>query len=59
MKIRVYYEFDVPESERELIINEKDLVGKTEDEKTEYIFDNIIMPYINDHMILSYDVIQN
>ena len=59
MKVKVDYEINIPESERVINIPDSDFDGLTQDESFELIFDKYVMPLIDAHLILSYDVLSN
>lgn len=42
-----------------LKIKDSELKGKDDNQTVDYIFDNYVMPYINAHMVVSYDVSQS
>ena len=42
-----------------LQIKDSELKGKDDNQTVDYIFDNYVMPYVNAHMVVSYDVSQS
>lgn len=61
MKIRAYCGIGYYGSTRstEIEINDKELEGMTEDEKEEYIQDNYVIPFVNEHLETWYKEIKN